>query len=357
MNSYIRSLAVASVAAMAVTVPVTGHAVEVYGKAILALENIDQETNTEDFWQVASYDSRLGVKGDLDTDMEGLKAFYNIEWQVDMADRSTTNETAATNNHISSRNQWVGLKGGFGEFIIGRNDTPMKRAQGKIDLFNDRDADIKFLMAGAEVRSNNIFQYSSPKISDAFTISIMGRPGEQTTAATATPPLPEINNGLADATSISGTYSSGHLYVAVALDSDVDGVDVDTTRLVGQWTGDNFGIGFLHQTADFSAPILLASPTADTDDEEVLFLSAYFNISDMTKLKFQTGSVDNYGSMVGADGDATTFGVDFALSKKTILGILVAQREGGDGLFIAGTGGPEARSRDTLGVNLEHNFE
>ncbi len=360
MNAHLRSLVVAAISAMAVTTPVASHAVEVYGKAILAVENIDQETNTEDFWQVASYDSRLGVRGDLDTDIEGLKAIYNIEWQIDMADRSTTNEATSSNNHISSRNQWVGLKGGFGEAVAGRNDTPLKRAQGKVDLFNDRDADIKFLMFGGEVRSNNTFQYSSPKIADAFTVSIMARPGEQTTAEGTPPPLPEINNGLADATSVSLTYASGPLYLSLAADSDIDGLDTDTTRIVAQWTADNYGIGVLHQTADLSGPILLANPLAETDDEEVTFFSAYYNVTAMTRLKVQSGTLSNYGSIIEADGDATTFGVDFALSKKTILGILVASREGGDGsnMYVVDPDGElEIRSRDTIGINLEHNFE
>lgn len=348
MSAYIRSLALASVAAMAVTIPAAGNAAEVYGKVIAAVENIDQETNTEDFWQVASYDSRFGVRGDLDTDFEGLKALFNLEWQVDVADRNTTNENASSNNHITSRNQFIGLKGGFGEVIAGRNDTPLKRAQGKVDLFNDRDADIKFLMAGGEVRSNNVFQYTSPKLADAVSISIMARPGEQTTAEGTPPPLPEINNGIADATSASVTYSSGPLYLALAVDSDVDGVDVDTTRIVGQWVGSNFGVGILHQTADFTA---LVDPLVESDDEEVTFLSAYYNLSDTLRIKAQTGTVDNYASLRGADGDAAALGLDFSLSKKTILGFLVASRNGGDGLIT------DDLSRDTIGVNLEHNFE
>jgi predicted porin len=355
MNSYIRSLGLAAVTAAVVSLPVTGQAAEVYGKVIVAVENIDQETNTEDFWQVASYDSRFGVRGDLDTDIEGVKAVYNLEWQLDVADRSTTNETASTNNHISARNQFIGLKGGFGEFLIGRNDTPLKRAQGKVDLFNDRDADIKFLMAGGEVRSNNTFQYTTPKMADAFSVSLMGRPGEQTASP---PPAPDadLQNDLADATSLALTYAFGALYLALALDSDIDGVDVDTTRFVAQWTGGNFGLGFLRQTADFSAPVLLANPLAETDDEEVVFFSAYYNLSDRLKLKLQTGTVDNYGSQTGDDGDTTVFGLDYSLSKKTILGFLVAAREGGDGLDVSGSR-PQALSRDTIGFNLEHNFD
>ena len=31
----------------------------------------------------------------------------------------------------------VGLKGAFGKVFMGMHDTPTKKAQGKVDLFND----------------------------------------------------------------------------------------------------------------------------------------------------------------------------------------------------------------------------
>lgn len=345
MNSYIRSLGLATMTAAAVALPAAGNAAEVYGKVIVAVENIDQETNTEDFWQVASYDSRFGVKGKFDTDVEGLEAVYNLEWAVDVSDQVNT-----SSNHITARNQFIGLKGGFGEFIAGRNDTPFKRAQGKVDLFNDRDADIKFLMASGEVRANDVFQYTSPKLGDAFAVSIMGIPGEETVAPPA-PPGTDLQNGLADATSVSVTYSNDNLYLAVALDSDVAGPDTDGTRIVGQWTAGNFGVGALFQTSDFSSVVQAANPLADADDEEVTFFSAYYDLNDTTRLKLQTGTVDNYASVAGAEGDATAFGVDFALGKKAVLGLLVASRNGGDGLL------SDDLSRDTIGANLEISFE
>lgn len=342
MNTYIRSLALASMSAAAIALPAAGNAAEVYGKVIVAVENIDQETNTEDFWQVASYDSRFGVKGKLDTDVEGLDAIYNLEWAVDVSDESRTSD-----DHITARNQFIGLKGGFGEFIAGRVDTPLKRAQGKVDLFNDRDADIKFLMAGGEVRANNIFQYTSPKLGDAIAVSIMGIPGEETVDPPA-PPGTDLQNGLADATSVSVTYGHDNLYLAFAADSDVNGADTDATRVVAHWATDAFGVGVLFQTSDFSATV---DPLLESDDEEVTFVSAYYDLNDSTRLKVQTGTVDNYASIAGAEGDTTAFGVDFALGEKTVLGLLVASRNGGDGLIT------DDLSRDTIGANLEISFE
>src|SRR5687767_13059141 len=120
MNSYIRSLALAAVSAMAVTVPATGSAAEVYGKVLVGVENVEDDSDevevdidlvtgditvteqeSSDYWQVKSYDSRFGVKGDVETDVEGVKAIYNLEWAVDVSDQGNT-----SNNHITARNQY-----------------------------------------------------------------------------------------------------------------------------------------------------------------------------------------------------------------------------------------------------------
>ena len=146
---------------------------EVYGKLLMAVEHIDDETDANDYWDVKSHDSRFGIKGDFATDTDSLKVIYRLEWAVDVSD-----EANSSNDHIKARNQYVGLQGEFGEVIVGRNDTPFKASQGKLDLFNDY-VDMKVLMAGAENRESNIIQYTSPKIAGAVTVKLLARPGEE----------------------------------------------------------------------------------------------------------------------------------------------------------------------------------
>jgi predicted porin len=383
MNSYLRTLAVASLAALAVTVPAASSAAEVYGKVLVGVDNVEDDSNklevdvdletgevtvteeeASDFWQVKSYDSRFGVKGELETDVEGVKAIYNLEWAVDVSDQGNT-----SNNHITARNQYIGLAGGFGEFVVGRNDTPFKRAQGKIDQFNDFDPDIKVLMDGGENRLGNTFQYTSPKLGDAFTISIMGIPGEEATGE-------DPRSGVADGTSISFTYNKESLYVALALDSGVEAEDVDANRIVGQWTGDNFGLGLLIQSTDYAPqfqaafeedgldPELINSIMSEfIDDEEVTVISAYYKAGD-TKWKAQFGTVENYAgfaidesleglpiSGITFNGEMMAIGFDHSLSKQTTIGARYMTRDGGDGLLV------EQLSRELLGANLVVSFE
>jgi predicted porin len=342
MNNYIRYLLAASVMATALVPAVGAAAPEVYGKLMVGYETVDDETQMEDFWQSKSYASRFGVRGSAETDYPGIEAVYGLEWEVDVSDQANSSA-----DHIKARNQFVGLKGGAGKVIVGRYDTPFKAAQGKVDLYNDFEGDIKVLMLSGEIRSNNILQYTSPKIADSVEINLMAIPGEDGTGVTD-------RNGPADGTSMSVTYDSDNLYVAFAVDSEVAIIDSDASRIVAIWKAGNFGIGGLFQTSDYAV--------VNGGDEEVTFLSAYYKVGKFT-LKAQVGSTDNFA---GDDGDSvlgteareaelTVLGVDWNLSKKTILGFHTTSREGG-ALGVDPISG-DNNSRDVTGFNLIHSFE
>ena len=103
----------------------------------------------------------------------GLSAFYKLEYEVSMD---------GTDEEFSHRNIYAGLAGGFGAVQAGRFDTPVKKAQGKIDLFNDLDlGDIKNVtdvVYDADDRANNAFQYTSPTIADIIKVKVAVVSGE-----------------------------------------------------------------------------------------------------------------------------------------------------------------------------------
>ncbi|HEX7028141.1 MAG TPA: porin [Gammaproteobacteria bacterium] len=324
MNRYIRILALSNLVILAVFPAALLAEPEVYGKLDLGLQNVDDESEPDDFWEVKNHASRFGVKGKADTDYEGLNIIYKLEWEVDVTDNANSSD-----DHIKARNQFIGLQGGFGQFIIGRHDTPLKTAQGKIDQFNDMDADIKVIMGGAENRESNIYQYTSPEIAGGVTVTLMAIPGED--------PAGE-NNGLSDGTSFSVNYENESLYVAMAMDSDVEGDDTDASRLAGMWKFGDFGVGGLWQTSDFGMG----------EDEEVMIASAYYKIGN-NKLKAQFGSADNYEGMPDTDAELMAVGYDIGLSKNSKLGFYYFSREGGDDLG-------SDQSRDVIGTQFVHGF-
>ncbi len=336
-----------------ICIPAAQAETDIYGKLMLTLQQ-DEQTLTvagisasSEEWDVKSHASRFGVKGSTDTDIAGLKAIYQLEWEIDVSDNGKSSD-----DHIKARNQYVGLKGGFGSLIIGRHDTPLKKAQGKVDLFGDLPADIKNIMEG-EVRADNMIQYTSPKIADVVSVSVMLLPGEGDTIGT------NVRDGIADGTSIAIQYSGSNLYLAVALDSEVDaknnsdlagiGLDddseiTDTTRLVGMYKGSNFGIGAIFQTSE-------ASETMDPllyDEEEATFVSGYIK-NGAWKFKAQFGSTDNYAGVSGIEKDLTAFGVDYSFSKKTtFISYLVSLEES--------AASAASWEEDTLGFGIVHKF-
>lgn len=333
---HIKSILLAAIVAMMLPAVAQAAGPQVYGKLHLALENIDDETEVNDHWDLSSHASRFGVKGDFDTDSDTLKIIYQLEWQVDLTDSSR-----ASDNHISSRNQYVGLQGNFGQFIAGRHDTPFKSAQGSLDQFGDGLLDIAVLMAGSENRASNMMQYTSPKIADKVSIKLMLRPGEESNGD---------DNNIADGTSASIAYDSDSLHVAFAFDSDIDGDNVDAARIVATWKHGDFGFGGLYQATDFGG----------SDDEEVFFLSAFYKL-DKVKLKAQFGQTENYGgvvSLLGESNDADYFavGLDYSLSKKSTVGVYFGSREGADNLVTPTLSGLVTGGRDIFGVNLIHKF-
>lgn len=125
-----------------------------YGKLNISIQSSDEGDGS--FNEIKSNASRVGVKGKYSLD-SGLTAIYKLEWQVNVNDSSKDSLTA--------RNQWVGVKGGFGELNIGRSDTTLKVSQGKFDLFNDYEGDLKYLFVG-ENRVTDSITYKSPVYSN-----------------------------------------------------------------------------------------------------------------------------------------------------------------------------------------------
>jgi len=133
--------------------------IDFYGKLNISLQASDEGDGS--FNELKSNASRVGVKGKYKLD-GGLTAIYKLEWQVNVND--------SKKDSLTARNQWVGVKGGFGELTVGRSDTTLKVSQGKFDLFNDYEGDLKHLFVG-ENRVTDSITYKSPVFSNFQVLS------------------------------------------------------------------------------------------------------------------------------------------------------------------------------------------
>jgi len=261
--------------------------VDVYGKIIMTLDMVDED-NGDDQWELNSNASRVGVKGKGAAG--DLEAFYQFEWEVDMDDKGGAGE------NFKSRNQIVGLRGGFGEIFAGRHDTPTKKLQKKIDLFGDLTGDIKHSF-NAEKRADNLIQYGTPKMG-GFKAKIAFIPGEET----------DVNDGLADGTSVALEYKTGKLNLGVSFDADVESEGVDTTRMMAQYKMDAWQFGLMYQDTDNNG-----------DDGDGMMASAKYTTGANT-FKIQVIDTDTFEAGVSSKvkyTSQTSLGWDHKLGKKT----------------------------------------
>lgn len=256
--------------------------VNVYGKANVTLQSSDDGEGS--FTEIKSNASRFGFKGSEEVS-NGLEAVYKFEFQVNVSDDSK--------DTITSRNQYVGLKGGFGQVVIGRNDTALKVSQGKVDLFSDLEGDIK-----------NIFKGEN-RLSDTVTYSSNDFSGFKVFATYVAEQDSEGDSGYSMAVSYGdATFKKSNVYASIAADSEVNGYDIVRATVQGK-LGD-FRLGAMYQTQK--------EVDGSNEADGYLLNTAYVLGSNTFKLQYQMMDFDGAGEKA-----AVSAGVDHKLSKNTKL--------------------------------------
>ncbi len=258
--------------------------VEIYGKANLSVQSSDEGEGS--FTEVKSNASRLGFKGTQALNDE-LTVVFQAEYEIDLDGDS------AKGDSITDRNQYIGLRGNFGEVLIGKNDTVLKQSQGKVDLFSDLNGDIKHLWKG-ENRMSDTITYKTKKF-NGFQLGVTY--------------IAEDSVDGEDAMSVAVTYGDAKLkksdlYAALAFDSEVKGYDVTRATVQGKLAG--FVLGAMVQNQE---------NVASGAEMDGFLVSGKYAIDNWT-LKAQIQSAEFDG---GDDKSGVTVGADYKLAKNTKL--------------------------------------
>jgi predicted porin len=286
-----------------------------YGKINVALEHRDTEGagrvvggsaagNPAKQWETTSYASRLGVRGEVDLGSPTLKAVYQAEYEIFADNGSTT---------FSSRNIYAGLQSTrFGRIVAGRIDTPLKSAEGRIDLFNDQRADIDNLIGGQN-RPNNAILYTTPKFGGLFNVNLAfyqaeggadfdqdGRP----------------DRSIDDGFSASIVAEKGIFYAALGYDThlparrSVDGFATasvsDAIRFVGGIRSGIWEAGVLAQKSSDQTP--------GSNAEDTSYLVSGAVSLDKWKIKAQAGLSE--GKVSNETGQLLALGADYNFNSK-----------------------------------------
>ncbi|MEM5547919.1 porin [Pseudoalteromonas fuliginea] len=287
--------------------------VDVYGKANVTIQSSDDGEGS--FTEIKSNNSRFGLKGS-EKITEGLEAVYKFEFQVDVSDADSKGDN---DDNISARNQYIGLKGAFGQVVVGRHDTALKLSQGKVDLFSDLEGDIKSIFKG-ENRLGDSVTYSSNTYEDFRVLATFIAEDDE-----------DAKNGY----SLGLTYGDSSLkkskvYASIGVDSEVNGYDV--VRATVQGKIDDFKVGAMYQTQE------KVDGSAEADG--YLLSAAYIMGNNTFKVQYQTMDFDD-----SDDKSAISVGVDHKLNKNIkVFG------------FYSGFDMDNNVDQDYLGLGMEYKF-
>ncbi|MBK8753371.1 MAG: porin [Candidatus Competibacteraceae bacterium] len=263
MKKSILALAVAA----ALAAPLAAQADTIlYGSARVSVDYINDKFpgNTVNTWDVVNDDSRLGVQGSEDLG-GGLSAIYQYEFGVDVTDGG---------NFKSNRPKFVGLKGNWGSFTLGTQETPYYGVTGVTDIFNSSysfgatawlggsfngytlSPEGGGRGTGALSRLENSVLYNTPDF-NGFSASVMlSMDGSRNSAD-------GWSNGV-DIWNINAKYSNGPFFAGVtyiAVDGE-DNISLNGTPTfsldLDQWAiglGYNsgpFSLGFIYENGDYN---------------------------------------------------------------------------------------------------------
>jgi predicted porin len=165
------------------TAHIGGATATLYGHADLSFDVARDGKNSVN--QVSSNLSYLGIRASKDLGSTGLAAIVQIETLANIS--ATPTEAGG----LASRNSFVGLQGGFGKIMLGKTDTPYKRATAAMDPFSASVGDYNSIMGntGGDLRAefddrlpHSIF-YDSPSFG-GFSVNALYSPGQKFTNLT-----------------------------------------------------------------------------------------------------------------------------------------------------------------------------
>ena len=326
MNTFSKSLIAAAVLTAVTTPALAVDAITVYGKANVVVQQAE-ENGADSQTEINSYASRFGVKGGVAIN-ESLDAVYKMEWEINITDQKAAN---SSDDQIKARNQYVGLKGNFGELVVGRNDTMLKQSQGKIDLFNDLEADIKQLFDG-ENRLGETLTYKSPKfVGFQLGATVIAEENEKQLDEDS-----EQTNGFSAALIYGDKkLKKSPVFASIALDSKVAGKNTMRATVYGKFVGVQLG-GMYQQSEKLSG-----------NSESGYLVNAMYKISDF-KIKAQyQDAADLALGKKKSSGSAASVGVDYKLAKPTKVYFYVTEFD---------FDGADRQDDSYVGLGIEHKF-
>jgi len=348
MDKKILSTAIAGVLAGSMAFAANAD-VTLYGQIDLSIDAVDIDGAGDDINMNSNF-SALGVKGSEDLG-NGLKAIFMAEFQYDSAGLGNTPGTSA--GLTGSRDQWIGLQGGFGKLRFGGMSTPYKATGAMIDplwrtAFDSRSLGLatNALHGGTgddgHGRMTNAVAYDTPDfngLSAAATYSFNNDCGPLVTNC--------ANDN--DAYSIGGRYNNGPILAFVDYVTSGQGGADEAWKLGGKYTFGDFALWGQYEFDKGMISARGAAPSNTVEDADVWQLGGSFTMGNMMLVAGYGQGDDNNVAGQTAEYDVWRIAGVYNFSKRTMAYAGFAQVDC-DGNVGGMCGGAIGASRTALGV-------
>lgn len=296
MSRKVLALAVAAALVAPVTAgaaEVLGKQLEIYGRAHVSLDFVDNDTESD--MAIASNSSRLGFKG-VTAINDNLDALYQIESKIIFDEGG--------DNKFAGRNTFVGLGGAFGKVLVGNQDTPLKGVRGAFDLFGDTVGDARNIMNQANFRAKNSIQYITPNL-NGFSAKAMYATAYQDAEHPG-----GIENNDTSLYSVAIGYKVAGLTLAAGYESAEALTPADEVE--GIRVAANYWLGPVRVGATYEQ-IEIGS-----DDRDAYGVNAAYKFGDAT-FKMQYVVADDVSGVADSGASQLTVGLDYKLAKHTTI--------------------------------------
>lgn len=320
---FVIPVALLAATSSAEAVKVVDKKLEIYGKVHMSVDYSDRDIDavTNDGMSISNNSSRLGFKGELPAG--DMKLIYQYEQGVNLD---------SGNGELATRNSYGGLKGGFGQVIVGHHDTPFKKLGSTWGIFSDTVGDRRTILGASysdgnqlNERAKNAVMYSF-KSKGLLIQAMHAVDGEDTQPG-------EVDNNDIKMSGMAVHYKKGKIWVGLANEvwnGHSKAGDVSAIRLAMKYKLASAKVGFIFETidsdtdtqwkrnalgvnvlmdmgkGDFRAHYLLAESAEGTSETGARNISlGYFHNLDKTKkiyLAYSATSNDSGASFQGVDG-------------------------------------------------------
>ena len=288
-----KQLLTAAVAA-AVALPMIAQA-GVYGRNDGVVRYVDD--GTDETWDVGIDKMRWGIVGSEDLG-NGMKALYHYEWAM-----SNDGISGSTSENEKTRLAYVGLEGGWGKLVLGRNWVP---SYGAVWSKTDTADTFGTGPSQSNLSGNRIgdqIQYYSPNMS-GFTVAFAAVMDNNEASGE--------NEDAMDLWEATAEYKNGPLGLGATYRNDQRDTGACGTSCRD---ADIWGIGGSYAFGDLSIEGNYGNvdPGSGADETDVFGLGATYKMGD-TQISgaYQNNDTDN-----GAEIDSWYIGVRHFLSKET----------------------------------------